>query len=131
VFTLGVFLALCWTEHAPAQGTGASRPQLKRGETAYQRHCESCHGSDGNGSEGGPALAGPEFDAAWRGKKLSALFRRMKATMPQAVPGSLSDQQYADLLALILFRNSSADAGTEVPAQQAALDALTYGTPAR
>jgi len=79
------------------------------------------------GSEGGPSLAGVDFDDVWKGQKLSNLFTRIKTTMPQSAPASLSDQQYADLVALILSFNRAPSGNSELPPQVEALEKITYG----
>jgi mono/diheme cytochrome c family protein len=87
--------------------------QVERALPVYRRLCVECHGEDlGGGLIGGPPLAGAAFRQKWGGRPLSALFTFMSTQMPQGSPGSLTDQQYADLLALILSRNGH-EAGDE------------------
>lgn len=87
--------------------------QVERALPVYRRLCQECHGEDLTGGLiGGPPLAGSVFRQKWGGRPLSALFTFMSTQMPQGSPGSLSAQQYADLLALILSRNGH-EAGDE------------------
>ena len=80
--------------------------QVERALPVYRRLCVECHGEDlGGGLIGGPPLAGVGFRQKWGGRPLTALFTFMSTQMPQGSPGSLTDGQYADLLALILSRN--------------------------
>jgi len=87
--------------------------QVDRARPVYRRLCVECHGEDLTGGLiGGPPLAGTVFRQKWGGQPLSGLFTFMSTQMPQGSPGSLSPQQYADLLALILSRNGH-EAGDE------------------
>jgi len=76
--------------------------QAKRGTQAYSKHCAACHGEGLSGVESAPALVGPAFYANWEGETLDALFERMRISMPQDAPGSLSRAQNADILAHML-----------------------------
>ena len=53
-----------------------------------------------------PGLIGGEFTANWNDLTLGDLFERMRTSMPQNNPGSLSRQQNADILAFILRKAS-------------------------
>lgn len=87
--------------------------QVERIRATYNRLCQECHGSDLTGGLiGGPPLAGFVFRKKWGGRSLGALYQFTATQMPQGSPGSLSPQQYADLLALILSHNGHA-AGEE------------------
>jgi mono/diheme cytochrome c family protein len=76
--------------------------QAKRGETVYRQNCASCHGHTLSGAEGGPALVGPDFDSEWNGLTIKDLFDRIRISMPQSAPGSLSNTQYMDVIAFLL-----------------------------
>jgi alcohol dehydrogenase (cytochrome c) len=89
---------------AEAASTPTYLPQqATAGRRVYAEHCAGCHGDRLEGREA-PALTGEYFGAKWSGKTAYALFSRIKTTMPSSAPGSLSDEQYADLLAF-LFEN--------------------------
>jgi hypothetical protein len=45
------------------------------------------------------------FLSDWQGRSLAELFDRIRYTMPQEEPGSLSPQQLVDLIAYILSAN--------------------------
>ena len=49
-----------------------------------------------------PGLTGGEFTSNWNDLSLGDLFERMRISMPQNAPGSLSRQQNADILAFVL-----------------------------
>jgi len=88
--------------------------QAKRGEGFYGKECASCHGSELTGGESAPALAGDSFFANWNGLTLGDLFERIRISMPQNAPGSLSRQQNADILAFILKVNQFPTGKTEL-----------------
>ena len=84
--------------------------QAERGEPLYANHCAECHGRRGvgGGAPGAPAapfLAGSRFMNNWEGRSLGVLFELTRTTMPQGNPGSLSNQQYIDIIAFILQLN--------------------------
>jgi S-disulfanyl-L-cysteine oxidoreductase SoxD len=76
--------------------------QAKRGEAIYRQSCATCHGDALLGREMASPLTGPVFNSNWNGVMLGDLLERMRLTMPQSSPGSLSRQQNADVLAYIL-----------------------------
>jgi len=100
--------------------------QAKRGEPLYAEKCSSCHGADMNGGEMAPGLAGGEFSANWNDLSISDLFERMRISMPQNNPGSLSRQQNADILAAMLKKGNYPAGNTELPTDAEALKALKF-----
>lgn len=85
--------------------------QAKRGEPLYAQSCAACHGPDLSGGEMAPGLAGGEFSSNWNGLSVGDLYDRMRQSMPQNAPGSLSRAQNADILAF-MFSKSGIPAGT-------------------
>lgn len=79
-----------------------SREQAEQGQKLYRQECGRCHGDDLTGIESAPALTGSSFAATWDGLPLSDLMERMRLSMPQDKPGSLSRAQNADILAYML-----------------------------
>ncbi|MBI4888527.1 MAG: cytochrome c [Acidobacteria bacterium] len=76
--------------------------QASRGEKLAAQRCVACHGDRLTGGELAPALTGDVFSANWDGVKLSDLADRIRTTMPQDRPGTLSRAQSADIIAYIL-----------------------------
>jgi cytochrome c len=76
--------------------------QAKRGEALYMKFCASCHAEGLTGQEQAPALLGVAFASTWEGTPLSELLERMRTSMPEDNPGSLSRQENADILAHML-----------------------------
>jgi mono/diheme cytochrome c family protein len=79
-----------------------SEEQAGRGATLYADRCGRCHGDGLGGLESAPGLTGTTFYSNWEGESLETLFDRIRTTMPQDKPGSLSRAQNADLLAHML-----------------------------
>jgi len=100
--------------------------QAKRGEGVYAKECASCHGSELTGGESAPALAGDSFFANWNGLTLGDLFERIRVSMPQNAPGSLSRQQNADILAFILKVNQFPTGKTELDRQTDILKQIKF-----
>ena len=103
-----------------------SEEQAKRGEPLYQQYCSSCHGADMNGGEMAPGLAGGEFASNWNELSLGQLFDRMRTSMPQNNPGSLSRQQTADILSFVLYKGQAPAGKTELPIQSEVLNLIKY-----
>ena len=76
--------------------------QAKRGEGIYKEQCAACHGDNLEGSGPMPALAGPDFAKAWKGKTAADLFDKIHSSMPATAPGSLTEKQTADVLSYML-----------------------------
>jgi len=94
--------------------------QSTRGQGLYSQECASCHGGELTGGEMAPPLAGGEFLAGWDGLTVGDLFERVRISMPQNNPGSLSGQQNADILAF-MFKASKFPTGTTELAKEAGI----------
>src|SRR6476661_5140950 len=80
--------------------------QAKRGEALYFERCVRCHGPMlQGGTDGAGPLTGPTFNGNWNGVPLDQMLDRVRATMPQDKPATLSRQQTADALAFIFSAN--------------------------
>lgn len=88
--------------------------QATRGEGLYAQYCASCHGPDLAGGEMAPGLTGGEFTANWNDLSLGDLYERIRISMPQNAPGSLSRQQNSDILAYILRKMNMPVGQTEL-----------------
>lgn len=98
--------------------------QAKRGQPIYNRECASCHSSDLTGGESAPPLAGGQFMSNWEGLGAGELFKRMKESMPQNKPGSLSGQDNADILAYMFQVNGFPAGKTELARQPEVLNGI-------
>ena len=100
--------------------------QAKRGEPVYAQHCSSCHGTTLEGGEMAPPLAGGAFSANWNGLSLGDLFERTRISMPQNSPGSLSRQQYVDILATMLSVGEFPKGSMELPREIDVLKQIAF-----
>ena len=82
--------------------------QAARGRQAYSGACGLCHGRRLNGApddpdmRSTPPLARARFVREWDGSSLAALFAYTRLTMPEDNPGSLTDEEYVDVIAYML-----------------------------
>ncbi|MGD2168112.1 MAG: PQQ-binding-like beta-propeller repeat protein [Gammaproteobacteria bacterium] len=83
--------------------------QAAAGLTAYRTHCASCHMADLTGLNEARPLAGPDFMNVWGERSAAQLLSFTRLTMPQApaIPGSLAEQTYADIVAFVLQANGA------------------------
>jgi mono/diheme cytochrome c family protein len=98
--------------------------QAERGEKLYAERCARCHGDSLAGMESAPALTGTAFYSNWEGESLNALFERMRSSMPQDKPGSLTRPQNADVLAYILSVGGYPAGTKELEGQPEALSGI-------
>ena len=100
--------------------------QATRGKALYSTECASCHGAELTGGEMAPGLAGGEFISGWDGLTVGDLFERIRISMPQNAPGSLSGQQNADILAFILSANKYPTGTSELSNQAMILKTIKF-----
>lgn len=86
-----------------------SRAQATRGQQVFLTMCKSCHTPESHTSEA--------FVAKWNGRSLSELFQFISDQMPKNEPGSLSPEEYADVLAYVLRLNRIPPGETDIPAE--------------
>lgn len=101
--------------------------QAQRGTKVYADQCSTCHGAEMKGGPGIPGLVGPEFQFSWNKKPVGGIFDYAKMFMPPGQSGSLTDQQYVDIVAAILQNNRFPPSPTaELPTTKSDLDAITF-----
>lgn len=114
--------------------------QARRGRDHYRKRCILCHLDNGQGREAepvivgqsleregdaeAPAVAGEPFLTRWNGKTAGALYDLMRKTMPVGSAGSLSAQDYADVLAYLLELSKLPAGPQELPAVRDQLDLI-------
>ena len=101
-----------------------SEAQATRGETAYGQYCAKCHGPDLMGADVAPPLTGTEFTSGWNDLTVGDLFERLRITMPADMPGSVSAQDNADLVAFLLAKNGVPAGAAELPPQAEVLKGI-------
>ena len=92
-----------------------SAGQASRGQALFQSICTTCHAPD--------RFTGPEFVSAFSGKSLAELFKALQ-TMPEDNPGSLSAQQYGDVMAYFLSLNKFPVGSEELKAEVDVLEEI-------
>lgn len=124
------------SEQAPATSSAAPSPsvwdgvyteeQAKRGGSLYSERCAKCHGPDLEGGEMAPGLASAEFKWNWSGLSVNDLFDRVRVSMPQDSPGSLSRQQIADILAFVFSKDGFPAGKTELARETEVLKEIRF-----
>jgi alcohol dehydrogenase (cytochrome c) len=109
--------------------------QAERGRALYGGACAACHGLDLTDGSAAP-LAGPRFArrwnpgpgvadfSGWGSSSTDDLFFIIRTTMPPGTVGSLSPEQYLDVLAYILQRNGYRSGERALSAEEDALRAI-------
>lgn len=128
-----LFLATCATAmilsagelSAQANGGGKStndgvytREQALRGQDVYAGNCKSCHTPESH--------TGTVFTSKWNGKPLLELYAYMRDLMPKNDPGTLSPEEYADVLAYMLRLNRLPMGDVDLPTDTTALKRIRF-----
>lgn len=82
-----------WAQTSPSLYTKA---QAQAGATLYTQNCAMCHGN---------AVAGATLVRGGGNPTIGGIFSFMVANMPLNQPGSLSHQQYEEIMAYALQKN--------------------------
>ena len=82
-----------------------SEDQANRGKGLYNQNCRICHTENLKGGDQVPPLVGETFMSHWLGRSMKDFFDRVRTTMPQNNPGSLSDHDYIDIISYLLQAN--------------------------
>lgn len=106
---------------AAAAGGDYTKEQAQTGAQTYSATCSVCHGSRLQGGAA-PALKGAAFAQTLSATypTMSKLFQVISTQMPASNPGSLSKEQYTQVLAFILAENGYPSGST--PLDTAHLD---------
>lgn len=110
--TIIILLFVC-TVIGFAQPAGIfTEAQAQRGQSLYAAKCASCHGSalEGNSAS---ALSGSKFASKWSGKSVDDLYFITRTQMPYGAGGSLTNQQYLDIVVALLKGNGYAAGDTK------------------
>jgi mono/diheme cytochrome c family protein len=89
------------TTASGAAGPNAS--QIQAGSQVFAQVCASCHGANGEGKIGPRLIGGPTTFQSWADAQ--ELYGTVKAEMPLNAPGSLTDQQYWNVVAFLLDKD--------------------------
>ncbi len=100
--------------------------QARRGEPVYEAECSECHGPAMEGIDMAPGLAGGDFVWNWDGLPLGDLFERIRISMPQADPTSVTRAQKTDILAYMLEMSGYPAGDTELSTRARDLNRVTF-----
>jgi len=89
-----------------AKNGAYSSEQASRGQNLYTLNCASCHLDTLEGNGQAAPLVGRIFGGHWNDRSFTDLYERIRTTMPQKSPGSLSQEAYLDILAYLLQANN-------------------------
>src|SRR5262245_58593439 len=102
-----------------------TRAQSERGQGIFVAGCGRCHNNELTGSLNGPGLKGDAFWQRWDNDSFDKLFAKVRDTMPQDRPDSLSDEQKADALAYVLAKNGAPAGPREFTTELPELESIT------
>jgi cytochrome c len=104
--------------------------QALNGRQVYYRNCANCHGENLEGKVG-PPLTGRQFHQMVASQKMTApmLLQFISTQMPQAKPGSLTAEQYADVMAFILAQNGYPAGNVALTANSPGLKDINLAAP--
>ena len=103
--------------------------QVKKGAALYKEQCAACHGEDLKGNDIIPGLVGEPFATNWTGKSLGEFYEKINLTMPALNPGSLTGDQTAEIIALILSHNKYPAGKTALANAMEPLNAVKIDAP--
>jgi len=96
------------TEKASAQGQGVfTQAQADAGHTVYAASCAGCHRANLAGGGDAPALSGAGFKSSFGNRSTKDLYDFIFNSMPAGAPKSLSEAQYTDVTAYLLWANGA------------------------
>jgi len=99
--------------------------QATRGRAIFKDRCSLCHGATLGGALA-PPLVGDDFLADFNQRPLSDLVNKIRDTMPDNDPGTLTRPQAADIVSYILQVNKVPAGRTELSADDAVLTQITW-----
>jgi S-disulfanyl-L-cysteine oxidoreductase SoxD len=120
-FLIGCAVVFQSSEQLTVRDGVYSDEQAGRGRATYDTKCASCH----DGGTMGPELWGDAFLASWDSKPVNEFFSRIKTTMPEDAPGSLSEKEILDVIAYVIKTNGF-PAGEKSLQSERALAAIKF-----
>jgi mono/diheme cytochrome c family protein len=121
---IGVAAAACVTTgvisaQAPTKTTNSgvfTAAQAERGKTLFSNSCTACHDT--------ARFSGETFLESWNEKAMKEIWDVASGTMPEDNPGSLKQQEYADILAYFLQLNEYPAGDAELAPGAAAMASI-------
>ena len=112
---VGPGMAAPGAAQAPEAGAYTAA-QAVSGRAIYERECAVCHQTNLQGSFEAPQLAGESFLRFWADLSPGDLFVRVSGSMPPGEEGSLTDEEYVDVVAYLLEANGAPAGATALAA---------------
>ena len=97
--------------------------QAARGQNTFAFNCQGCHTP--------ASYTGEQFTKHWVGKPLTELYGFISTMMPKSEPGSLSEGEYAQLVAYLLKLNQMPAGSVELPADTLVLKRIQFTSKSR
>lgn len=101
--TAALLLTGCGGGNGDDAGTATQAEQVAAGQGVYAASCAKCHGAQGEGGTGPLVIGGSRRIASYG--DTDRLYDYVSRTMPFDVPGSLSADEYWQVIAFLLERN--------------------------
>ncbi len=95
--------------------------QAERGIAVYRSKCASCHAPN--------RFTDEFFYLSFAGKPLWEMFDVISDSMPEDNPGSLTREQYADVIAYLLQLNKFPPGDTDLPTDKDTLSTIVFEKP--
>ena len=95
--------------------------QAERGIAVYRSKCASCHAPN--------RFTDEFFYTSFAGKPMWEMFDVISDSMPEDDPGSLTKEQYADVIAYLLKLNNFPAGDADLPTDKDALSAILFEKP--
>jgi mono/diheme cytochrome c family protein len=95
--------------------------QAERGLAVFKKVCSECHEPQD--------FTNADFHGEWNGRSLFDLYENVRTTMPDETPGTLTQQQYEDVLAYMLQLNKAPTGASEFRADSASAKAILLKLP--
>jgi len=95
--------------------------QVEAGKVTFKDICSDCHNPE--------YFTGEQFMAQWANKPLFDLYQMVSVSMPSEEPGSLTKEQYAGVIALLLQWNGVPAGTAKLEATDEAMSAIQFDFP--
>lgn len=92
--------------------TTVSQEQAVRGLSVYTKTCVECHTKSD--------ITGADFKIKWNGRPVYELFDVIRTTMPDDKPGTMTQDEYIDVVAYLVRINGAASGGSPFVASDTA-----------
>ncbi len=103
----------------PARDSTAVK-QVEVGGQWFSARCAECHATN---------LSDPDFRLKWAGRNAYELFDRMRSTMPDSDPGSLTAETYVAIAAYLMKMNGMPAAPAALTTDSTTLAAIKLAFP--